>query len=507
MLLSLIILFPLICALVMALLPDRRYLHKVALGMSVVEFLVGLVLYLKFDHNKTGLQFVEKILWIEDFGISYFLGVDGISIWLVLLTVFLQPIVVLASWSSINEKIKGYYVALFLLESAMIGSFITFDAVLFYLFWELSLVPMYFIIGLWGGERKIYATLKFFIYTMAGSIMMLVANGVMLLLAKETLGFYTTSLLDWYKIRIPFVGGEFFSPQTLLFFAYALAFAVKTPVFPFHTWLPDAHVQAPTAGSVILAGVMLKMGTYSFLRWVVPLFPEATQYWSWLFIVIGITGIIYGALMALVQNDIKKVIAYSSVSHMGYIIAGIFSLNELAMSGALYQMLNHGISTGALFLLVGMIYERTHTRDIVKYGGIAAQVPIYTVIFMIVTFSSIAVPLTNGFVGEFLILLGIYQNRPAWAAWAVAGVILGAGYMLWTVKRVFFGPAGQVVQDHGLHDLSQREILVMLPLVFLVFFMGIYPNYFLRLFEKGIIFLVENFHNYQLFSQITEGGL
>ncbi|MEN0059193.1 MAG: NADH-quinone oxidoreductase subunit M, partial [Bdellovibrio sp.] len=340
----------------------------------------------------------------------------------------------------------------------------------------------------------------FFIYTMAGSVLMLVAIIYMMYLTQEATGVMSSSLLDFYTLKIPFVGGTFFSLQTLLFFAFALAFAIKVPVFPLHTWLPDAHVEAPTPGSVILAGVMLKMGTYGFMRWVIPLFPEASEYWAWLFMLIGTVGIIYGALVAMVQPDVKKLVAYSSVSHMGYILLGLFAFNAYGISGGLYQMLNHGISTGALFILIGMIYERTHSREIAKYGGLAGVLPLFTIFFFIITLSSIAVPLTNGFVGEFLILLGTFQAQPVFAYFAVSGVVLGAVYMLWMFKRVFFGEKGELVKDehHPLHDLNAREVVVLVPLVIMVFWMGLFPNHFLNYSKASIDHLVNNRSNYNL---------
>lgn len=483
--------------------PQKNTARHLALGFSLIEFLVSIALMQKFDSNTAALQMVEKSLWIERFGISYFLGIDGISLMLVMLTTFLTPIIILASWKSIDEKIKGFHASLFVLQTAMLGSFLAMDAVLFYVFWELSLIPMYFIVGIWGGARRIYATIKFFIYTMAGSLLMLMAIIFMMNLTPEvTGGAMSASLLDFYKLQIPFVVGEFLSPQTLLFFAFALAFAIKVPMFPLHTWLPDAHVEAPTPGSVVLAGVMLKMGTYGFLRWVIPMFPEATEHYGWIFIAAGVIGIVYGALVAMVQPDIKKLVAYSSVSHMGYIIVGIFTMNAYGLNGALYQMLNHGISTGALFLLIGMIYERTHSREISKYGGLASALPIFTIIFVIVTMSSIAVPLTNGFVGEFLILLGSYQYSPAVAALSVSGVVLGAAYMLWMVKRVFFGPKGELVlasekdTRHRLLDLSAREIVVLAPLLVLIFWMGLLPNNFMDYSKASVDHLIKSKNNY-----------
>jgi len=500
MLLSTLTILPLIFSLLLIALPTASQVRSAALAFSMMQLFVGVLVFINFNPTLVGLQMVERYSWMPAFGIQYFIGIDGITIWLVLLTLLLQPLVIMGSWSAITDRVKGFHISLFVLQTAMLGTFLAVDAILFYLFWELSLVPMYFLVGLWGGARRIYATVKFFIYTMSGSILMLIAMIYLMLLHKEVTGSYSANLLDWYQLEIPFVGGSIFTPQSLLFFAFALAFAIKTPVFPVHTWLPDAHVEAPTAGSVILAGVMLKMGTYGFVRWVIPLFPEASQYWAWLFMTIGVIGIIYGAMMALIQTDIKKLVAYSSVSHMGYVLLGVFAFNEYGLTGALYQMLNHGVSTGALFLMVGMIYERTHTREIVNYGGLASAMPWYTILFIIVTMSSIAVPMTNGFVGEFLILLGSFQANPVWGYSAALGVILGAAYMLWMVKKVFFGEPGKVVQDksHPLSDLSTREWLVLAPLILLIFWMGLLPNHFLAYSKQSIQYLNTNFRSYEL---------
>lgn len=500
MLLSAIVFLPILFALILTAWPKEGSLRPLALGLSIIEFIISLVLLTRFDPTSTGLQMVERYPWIERFGISYFLGIDGISLWLVLLTTFLTPIVILGSWKSIERRVKGFHVCLFILQTAMLGTFLAIDAVFFYVFWELSLVPMYFMVGIWGGTRRIYATIKFFIYTMIGSLLMLVAIIYMMFLTQDAFGVMSASLLDFYRLDIPFIGGQFFSMQTLLFFAFALAFAIKVPVFPFHTWLPDAHVEAPTPGSVLLAGVMLKMGTYGFIRWTIPMFPEASEYWAWLFLLVGTIGIVYGALVAMVQPDIKKLVAYSSVSHMGYVLIGLFTFNEFGVTGSMYQMLNHGISTGALFLMVGMIYERTHSREISKYGGLAGVLPIFSIFFFIITLSSIAVPLTNGFVGEFLILLGTFKAAPAFAYVAVTGVVLGAVYMLWMFKRVFFGEKGELVKDehHPLHDLSYREIAVMVPLVIMVFWMGVFPNHFLDYSKSSVTHLINNKSNYLL---------
>lgn len=505
MLLSLLIFLPIVLALAVTAWPQKSTIRYLALAGSILEFIVSVFVLIQFDQSTPTLQLVEKRMWVERFGIGYFLGIDGISLMLVMLTTFLTPVIILASWKSIDEKVKGFHAALFVLQTAMLGSFLAMDAILFYTFWELSLIPMYFMVGIWGGARRIYATIKFFIYTMSGSVLMLLAIIFMMRLTPEvTGGSLSASILDFYKLKIPFIAGDFFTPQTLLFFAFALAFAIKVPMFPLHTWLPDAHVEAPTPGSVILAGVMLKMGTYGFIRWVIPLFPEASEHFSWLFIALGVVGIIYGALVAMIQPDVKKLIAYSSVSHMGYIVIGLFTMNSYGLNGGLYQMLNHGISTGALFILIGMIYERTHSREIAKYGGLAGALPLFTIAFVIVTLSSIAVPMTNGFIGEFLILLGSYQYSPWVAALSVTGVILGAAYMLWMVKRVFFGPKGEIVlaaekdDHHHLYDLDLREVLVLAPLVLLIFWMGLFPNQFMNYSKTSVDYLIKNKNHYML---------
>lgn len=498
--LSLLIFLPVAFAFVVALMPSDRLVRVASFILSTLYFIFSLGLLQKFNSATAELQMVEKLSWVPELGISYFLGIDGISLWLVLLSTFLMPLIVLGSWTSVEKRVKGFFVSLFLLQTAMIGSFLAIDLILFYIFFEVSLIPMYFLIGIWGGPRRIYATMKFFIYTMLGSLLMLVGIIYLMYQADAQLGVLTSNLLEIYKLEIPFVSNDFMSPQTLLFFAFAFAFAIKVPMFPVHTWLPDAHVEAPTAGSVILAAVMLKMGTYGFLRFVIPMFPEATAHWAWLFMLLGVIGIIYGALVAMVQTDIKKLVAYSSVSHMGYVVIGLFSLTIYGISGSLYQMLNHGISTGALFLLVGMIYDRTHSREIAKYGGLAKVMPIYTIVFFIITFSSIAVPMTNGFVGEFLILMGTFEANKVIALFAVTGVILGAAYMLWMNKRVFFGNEGEIIQHHrsDLKDLNVREFALMLPLLLLVFWMGLFPNHFLNWSKASLEHLLKNKENYSL---------
>ncbi len=504
MILTSIIFLPLIFGLVCALMPQEQWVRPFALVSSTALFILSLFLLFQFDQSTAQLQFVEQTPWVRSLGISYFVGVDGISIWLVLLTTFLLPLTILGSWTAIDKQVRGFHACLFCLGTTMLGTFLSFDAILFYAFFEASLIPMYFMIGIWGGKRRIYATVKFFIYTMFGSLFMLLGIITLMFMTKSLEGGHiSASLLDFYKLDLPFVGGGFLNTQTLLFFAFALAFAIKVPIFPFHTWLPDAHVEAPTPGSVILAGVLLKMGTYGFMRICLPLFPQAAEYFSGFMMGVAAFGIIYGALVAMVQPDIKKLVAYSSVSHMGYVMLGLFAYNIYGSTGALYQMLNHGVSTGALFLLVGMIYERTHTREISQYGGLAKAAPIFTIAFLIVTLSSIAVPLTNGFVGEFLILLGAFGAKKLIASIAVLGVVLGAAYMLWMIKRVFFGPAAGVVIGHddeknpGL-DIGLRERLVLAPLILLIFWMGIFPQHFLNFSKASLEHLQDARYQYQL---------
>lgn len=515
MLLSILIFLPLISGLAVLFIPHVKTIRYVALGLSLAEFAASVFLLAQFNGQTTSLQFVEKVPWIPGFGINYFVGLDGLSLWLIMLTTLLTPIIILASWNSIDKKVGAFHAAMLILESAMLGAFVSVDVVLFFAFWELMLVPMFLLIGVWGGDKRIYAAYKFFIYTMVGSIFMLVAIIVLMFMTKEQMGTMSASLLDFYKLKIPF------GPQVWMFLAFSLAFAIKVPIFPLHTWLPDAHVQAPTPGSVVLAGVLLKMGTYGFLRFSIPLFSEAAKQFAPLFIGLAVFGIVYGALVAMVQPDMKKLVAYSSVSHLGYCMLGLFAWNIEGVSGSLYQMLNHGVSTGALFLLVGMIYERTHSREISKYGGLAAAMPIFTVFFFITTLSSIAVPGTNGFIGEFLILFGAFKVSPWATAIACTGMVFGAVYMLWMFKRIFFGKAGELVPEvadahhghghghgeshsshfygkHALSDLSAREIAVLVPLMILVFWMGLFPNTFLDKTKASIEHLVKNRGQYEL---------
>ncbi|MFQ6114767.1 MAG: NADH-quinone oxidoreductase subunit M, partial [bacterium] len=432
----------------------------------------------------TGMQFEEFMPWIPALGVNYHLGIDGISLYMVLLTTFLTPIVILASWRGITKNVKGYMVSMLILETGILGVFVSLDLFLFYVFWEAMLIPMYFIIGIWGAENRIYAAIKFFIYTMVGSLLMLVAILVIYFYHGGLTGDYTFDLLRLQQINFPL------GYQTWLFLAFGLSFAIKVPIFPFHTWLPDAHVEAPTGGSVILAGVLLKMGTYGFLRFCLPLFPHAAaQFTPWIF-VLGVIGIIYGALVAMVQPDLKKLVAYSSVSHLGFVMLGIFALNNQGIQGGLIQMVNHGLSTGALFLIVGMIYERRHTRLIKDFGGLAKQIPIFTTFFMVVTLSSIGLPGLNGFIGEFLILLGTFLSSKLFAILAATGVILAAVYMLWMFQRVMFGKLDKE-ENKRLLDLSAREIAVLVPIVVFIVLIGVYPNAFLKKMEPTVNHLIE----------------
>jgi len=479
--LTLLIFFPLVGAFMLLLVPkDRTDLVKlVSLTTAIVTMLLSFWLYGMFETGVSGMQFVVDIPWVQSIGINYSLGIDGISLLLIVLTTILTALAILASWNSITQNVRGYYFSMLLLATGMIGVFCALDFFLFYVFWEVMLVPMYFIIGLWGGARRLYAAIKFVLFTMFGSLLMLVAILYMYFHHAGATGEYTFSILRMGDSAIPL------QAQLWLFGAFALAFAIKVPLFPFHTWLPDAHVEAPTAGSVILAGVLLKMGTYGFLRICLPIFPEATMiylpYICWL----SVIAIIYGALVAMVQKDVKSLVAFSSVSHMGFVMLGMFALNEQGMSGAVMQMINHGVSTGALFLLVGMLYDRRHTRLIEEFGGIAHVQPVYATAFMIVALSSIGLPLTNGFVGEFLILLGAYKANPVWGVLAASGVIFAAGYMLWMYQRVMYGPVTKE-ENKKLTDINWRERIILLPLIILIFWFGIYPKPFFAKIEPAV---------------------
>ncbi len=457
----------------------KDVIRGIALVTSLLVFVASLRIYFGFDSSIPGFQFVENHPWIPSYGISYHMGLDGLSFWLVLLTTFLTPITILSTWSAITHRVKEFQVSMLVLEMAMLGTFVALDLFLFYVFWEIMLIPMYLIIGVWGGERRIYAAIKFFLYTAVGSLLMLVCIIGLVYFHKQETGILTFNLLSLYGTGIPR------TYEILFFAAFALAFAIKVPMFPLHTWLPDAHVEAPTAGSVILAGILLKMGTYGFLRFAMPLFPEGSAFFTPTIIILSVIGIIYGALVAMVQPDIKKLVAYSSVSHLGYCMLGLYVLSRQGVEGSILQMINHGISTGALFLLVGVVYERRHTRLIKEYGGIARVMPIYATIFLVVTLSSIGFPTTNGFIGEFLILLGAFKVNKVAAVIAATGVILGAVYMLWMVQRVFYGEITNP-KNKFLKDLNVREVVYLLPLVFLIFWIGLFPNFFLKKMHTSV---------------------
>lgn len=431
------------------------------------------------------MQFVEKSPWIETLGISYYLGIDGISLFLILITTLLSCISILASWRAITSRQKGFFISLLLLETGMLGVFSALDLFLFYVFWEAMLIPMYFIIGIWGYEGRVYASIKFIIYTMFGSVLMLVALISLYFHGQSQLGYYTTDLLKLYDLNIPRVY------QIWMFLGFSISFAIKVPIFPFHTWLPAAHVEAPTAGSVLLAGILLKMGGYGLLRFSLPLFPYATLKFIPLFAVLAIIGIIYGALVSMVQPDMKKLVAYSSVSHLGFVVLGIFALNVQGLQGGIIQMVNHGLSTGALFLIVGILYERRHTRMIKDFGGLSREIPLFAAVFMIVTLASIGLPGLNGFVGEFLILLGALKSKTIYGVFAAIGVILAAVYMLRMFQKVMFGEIKNP-ENRGLKDLSLREIFVLAPIIVGIVWIGIYPGPFLKRIEPSVINLLNH---------------
>ena len=500
-LLSLITFLPLVGAVLLMAFPRGKApgARGFALFVSGAAFVASLVLWQRFEPSSSALQFVERVPWIESIGAQYLLGVDGISLFLVVLTTFLTPLVIVSSYSAIEDKVREYLICILVLESAMLGALVAQDLLLFYVFWEAMLIPMYFLIGVFGGKNKIEATIKFFLYTMAGSVLMLVAILWLYFKAGPVGAPRTFELAVLTKHTIGLAA------QRWMFLAFALSFAIKVPMFPVHTWLPLAHVEAPTGGSVILAGVLLKMGTYGFLRFAMPLFPlAAREMLPWIG-VIAVIGIVYGALVSMVQKDIKKVVAYSSVSHLGFVMLGIAAMSTAGVTGAVYQMLNHGISTGALFLLVGVIYERRHTREIDAFGGLAKVAPMYAAVFLIITLSSIGLPGLNGFVGEFMILAGTFGSSalgsvrpfygwgPALVTVGALGVIFAAVYLLWPYQRMFFGPVRHAENLH-VKDLNSREILMFAPFVVLVVVMGVMPRLFLTSIEPSVQKIVNDFN-------------
>lgn len=496
-LLTVITFLPLVSVVALLLLSseDHVWIRRIAFAASIAEFVVSLLLLHGFNQRLATYQFQEYQPWIGQV-IHYHVGLDGISLFLVLLTTFLTPIAILCSWQSIRENVKGFFIALLVIETAMIGVFVSLDLFLFFVFWELTLIPMYFMIGMWGHDRRIYAAVKFILYTMFGSILMLIA--VLWLYNK-------TGTFDFPEIQALLQSGQVVLPgrtELLLFGAFFLAFAIKVPLFPLHTWLPDAHTEAPTAGSVILAGVMLKLGTYGILRFCLPLFPYAAHRMAPAIAVLAIIGIVYGALVATVQHDLKRLVAYTSVSHLGFVVLGIFAFSTISIQGAIYQMLAHGVSTGGLFLGVGMLYDRRHTHEIKEYGGLATPMPVLMSFFLFICLSSLALPPLNGFIGEFLILVGTFEKHHAWAAWAATGAVLSAIYLLWAYQRVALGNV-TVEKNKSLPDASRRERGILLTVAVAIIFMGVAAPVFTRRMEASTNAVLEQMERVQNASHRT----
>jgi len=485
--LTILIFLPAAGAVIVALLDRGRdpLLRWTGLGASLSSFVVSLLTFALFVPGESRMQFVDRAAWVPSLGFSYHLGIDGISLPLVMLTTVMMPLALLSSWSSVTERVKEFTISLLLLETGLLGTFLSVDLVLFYVFWEAVLVPMYFVIGLWGGPRRTYAAIKFILYTMTGSALMLVAIITLYLQSGAQLGIRTFDLLRLRELQVPM------PLEAWLFAAFAVAFAIKVPVWPLHTWLPDAHVEAPTAGSVILAAVLLKMGTYGFLRFLLPLFPQATTQFAPVLSVLAIIGIIYGGIVSWAQRDVKRLVAMSSVSHLGFVTLGAFALTVEGLQGSLLQMVNHGISTGGLFLLVGILYDRTHSRMLDDYGGVAALMPRFAAVALIIVLSSMALPGTNGFIGELLILLGAFRRNPAYAAVAVGGVVLSAIYLLWMYQRIMHGPV-RVKAPAALVEITRRELLTLVPLIVLIFAIGVYPRFLLSRSEASVRALLQH---------------
>src|SRR6202140_2349598 len=502
--LSIILFTPLVGALFLLFVPkeNKNAIRWIANVIALAGLVVSIPLVPMFWEQRfePGFKFIEGAPgnWIPSIGAGYVLGIDGISFLLIMLTTLLGWISILSSWSAIETRVKEYYIWFLVLQTGMLGVFMALDFFLFFVFWEAMLVPMYLLIGIWGGPRKLYAAIKFFLYTLAGSVLMLLGILFLYFHHYSVTKVYTFSLTALYETAPKIYSDPAYGPTiaTLLFFAFFFAFAIKVPMFPFHTWLPDAHVEAPTAGSVILAGVLLKMGTYGFIRFSLPFFPDVlmhTKVRSWM-ITLSLIAIIYGALVSLMQKDMKKLVAYSSVSHLGFCTLGIFALTPLGLSGSVLQQINHGISTGALFLIVGILYERRHTREISEYGGISTVMPVYATITLIMFLSSMGLPLLNGFVGEFTILWGAFTENWRWAAWAAPGVVLAAAYLLWLYQRVFFGTVTNP-KNEKLHDLTPREILTFAPLIIMALWIGVYPKPFFEILEQPVNQIVQGIHD------------
>ncbi len=488
--LSYIIFTPLVGALILLLIRNDTLAKSVSIFFAGLTFVFSVILYFLFDVSKPGFQFVEYVPWIHSLHVAYHLGIDGISLLLIILTTFLTLVALITSWSSVHKRVRSFNFFVLLLQVGMLGVFSSLDLFVFYIFWEAMLVPMYFIIGIWGHERRVYAAVKFFLYTMVGSLLMLVAI-IWLGYYASTLpeGTFTTNLVTLYQIAPTIPIGI----QVWMFLAFTLSFAIKVPIFPLHTWLPDAHTEAPMAGSVLLAGVLLKMGTYGLLRFSLPLFPQSAFKFLPLMAILGIVGIIYGAVLSMVQKDLKKLVAYSSVAHLGFVVLGIFAITVTSIQGSVIQMVNHGLTTGALFLLVGMLYERRHTRLISDFGGLAKSVPILATFFMIAMLGSVGLPGLNGFVGEFMILLGSFKSEflgnPAYAIVAASGVILAAVYLLWMYQRVFFKKIDKPENEH-IKDLNVRDIAVLSVIVVFIVWIGVHPMTFLSKSEPAVKALV-----------------
>src|SRR6266699_3281063 len=485
-LLSLILFLPLAGALLLVLVPkeNENAIRWIANTVAFAGFIVSIPLWFLYNPQNPDFQFVYRAPWIPLIGAEYFLGVDGFSTLLILLTTMMGTIAVLSSWTAITERVKEYYIFLLVLQTGMLGAFMSLDFLLFFLFWEVMLVPMYFLIGIWGSANRLYSAIKFFLYTLVGSVVMLLGILALYFYNHTLTGVYTFDVTQFHRLAVPY------DLQWWVFLAFFLGFAIKVPMFPFHTWLPDAHTDAPTAGSVILAAVLLKMGTYGFLRFSLPILPDASRHFVPMIVTLSIIGIVYGALVAMAQKDWKRLVAYSSVSHMAMVMLGMFALNPVGITGSIVQQLNHGISTGALFLIVGIVYERRHTREISEYGGLSRVMPVFAAIFLIMTMSSIGLPTLNGFIGELLILQGVFVASKVWAVFAASGIVLGAAYMLYLYQRTMFGKV-ENPKNERLLDLSHREFATFAPLLILALWMGIYPAPFLVRIEKSVQHIVE----------------